>query len=298
MQEIKSQVKNPEKELGKAIKSRYGRFSYIEEYQKNDGKFEVKVGFKIPRTYNDSKDGKIYYKHLSLDNIATVKADYRDESLRIEGPGSEEVSNKVQGRISGLRKKIEQRLVSATAEKLVELPGVAQDFSKVRKLLRELKRNGQTDLEDFIKNETKAHQYIELLESLDYVEVDDNLFSESDKLKNLRHDEEEDTEKKVIEDIITNRLEYVKDFQLNNVLPYIRIVEAYYFAVYQTGDDLDMNISQVERVYRRYHGKRKTEYYLRQKIQDLVEVGILEMENSYYTGNPSIADKVVSNALA
>lgn len=299
MNTIASQIEDPEKELGRQIKSEYGKFSYIQDYRRtDDNQFEVVVGFRIPRTFNDTKSGKIYYKHLDLKNVATVKADLDNKSLRVDGPNTEEVSERIEGKIQGIRKQIEERLVSATAGKLVELPGVQQDFSKVKKLLRRFKESGKTDLKQFRESESHAQRYIDLLQSMNYIEVSEGVYEESDELKDLRQREEENTFKTVIEDIITNRLEHVKQFDLNNVLPYIKILDAYYFAVYQANDDLKVSIPQLRNLYTRQYGNRKSEYYLENKIQDLIDIGLIEEEDRYFRGNSDISNQIVSGLQA
>lgn len=294
MQVTRPTVQEPKKKINKEIKTRYGRFSFIQNIEEvEDGEYKVKVGFKVPRTFNDVKLDKVYYKHIEIDNVATVRASYADNSLRLQHPDREEVSERVDNHLKNIRKKLEKRLVSVIGEELVDLPGVKNDFSKVRRLLRVLREENRTDFSTFKSENDNVDRYLDLLVSLNYLEEENGVYTETDHLKELYDDNGNSAYKKVIQDIITNRLEHVKEFSLSNVLPYIRILETYYFVAYQTRDDLEVNISQMQKYYRRQHNKSMSREKMLDKLYNLVEVGVLEREEDFFKSNRQITDRVM-----
>lgn len=301
-----NQVENPERAIADFIKSHYGRFSYTQDIKEDGGSYEANVGFKIPRSFNDKHGQEVYFKHLDLENIAKIQANYGHKSLSIQSAEPEEISRRIEEAINSLKTQLEQKLTAATANKLVELPGVLQDFSKIRKLVRQFKKETRTDLSDFIRQEgEEAVKYARLLESLGYVQEmrdDEGVlrspteYKDSNKLKQLFQDEGNDAYKKIIEKIIAEKMSFVRSFDLNNVLPYVRLLNSYYFTCYQANRLVDLNVEQIIRMQKRYYGRIDTSYYVENKFEDLTEYGLVRKRDGYYIGHEEVFNELRRSA--
>lgn len=301
MKEVLSQVENPKKAISRAIGEEYGRYAYIDSFRSKGEEYEISVGFKVPRRFNDLKRGEIYYKHLDFENVAVVYADYRDKSLNIRGPDTEEVSERIGGKIDGLRQNLGQEVVETVADDIIKMPGVLNDFSKVKKLVRIFKRDTTVDLGSFLANEgDSAIKYVELLEDLEYIDrVGDTKWREGKKLRQTLKDHENNAYKEVIKEIICNRPhEMQRELGLQNVVPYIEILELYYFVRYQAGSDVDLSVSQLKDLYQKHYNKRKPEYYIEDKLLDLREQDVVSFDGDFVTPGEGIEEEVNSLSTA
>lgn len=298
MEKAIKEVEEPRKEIERQVEANYGRYSYIQDIDDSEeGVYTVKVGFRLPRTFNDKKLGKVYYHHLELEDVVTVTADYNSElskELRIEMPEPSEVSDRIDDSIESIKRSIEKRLASVVGKKLADIPSVRNDFARVRRLLRLLREKNElyfdeVDAEEFQK-------YIDLLVSMSYIEEGDGFYTESGKLKQLYEDEGENAFNAVVEDILTNKMHHLKEFNLTNVLPYIRILETYYFVAMNTKDDIELTISQIRRNHDKLHGKRTSEGKIIDRLYDLDEAGIFERNEEFYKGDEQITNKIVGSS--
>lgn len=288
-------VNNPEKKIARLVRARYGKYSYIDDIQEDKGEYDISIGIRLPRKFYDEKEESMYYKHIEMENIATAVANYKNNSIRIDLPDVEVIEERLNGHIEALRSKIKDRLVLAAGDKLLELPGVPNDFSKVRKILRLLRVEGKISETDLKGNNNS--RYLELLDSLDYLDENNGFYVESDHLKELYNDDGEEVCDIVIEDIITNRFEHVKEFGLNNIVPYIHIMETYYFLEYNNSKGINVSIDQFKNQYQEQHGKRITRANLIDKISNLRDAGLLNYEGGYISSEDDVTSQIESNGV-
>lgn len=293
--------KSLDKNINYLVKRKLGNGVFVSKSneKKDNSNFEMIVGIYLPRIIDDSRTEERTVKFIKFDSIGIIEAKHEDKGFRLLMPDIEELTTRLESKMSSLVFNVQYSLLQTTHQKLVEIPIIRNSLNPIREILVQIYENGKINFEDFKKyrGERKTSNYISFLENLDIVRrngdniVSGNQFNIMEPM--LRKQDEKKIYNILLADVLRNGFGYIKEYlKLTSITPYIRWSTSYYLPSLQTESLLSLNQRALIRNYTDIYQTKPLEGKAPNQINQLVEAGIFEKQNSFIVGTQEIFDSI------
>lgn len=263
--------------------------------------------FMIGNTYPafvDMSEGKPIIKFLNFRNVGVAIAEKTDDKIKLRLPDRNEMQKKLVEKHDLLVMKAENSLLDITYTNLVQIPNVQVAMNKIKTILLDLRYQHQLELKNYPESERNRYcEYLEFLEDLEYVrketEGDKEIYVEGNRLAVIKHelnmDYKDELYMKILADVLRRGYEYMsKHLKLLQIVPYIRIINSYYFPSFEFEKLLKVNRAKMVEFFSEYiniiYGIKKRGYKLHPQIEDVVRCDVFEERDDYITGKEKIYD--------
>jgi len=300
---------DPVSQIERLLQNLYGSGTYISDYYETDsGVVSIEVGNSFPKDVTDCRPGQSrVIKYIAVDNIGEVRAVRDENTYALELPTREEVNR---GLIEGkdrLRDQFDQAMAKASYKQIATTPAVENQLNPIKQILRWTRRYHPVPFEKVRaaqnKEDEKTLRYVHTLEELGFVELrrDGNIYALEplDKYDFKQISGEEFTEKILGEVIEQGFKRLSRDLGLGILRNLPKFANGYYLdAIEREDPDLHLDRHAIHENIKKWYGssERRHRYILEDKLQDLVSLGILSMEEepeaTYYTADDDTYDRV------
>lgn len=290
-----SSVDDVEDGVERRLKRTYGRGIYIEDYnQSSDGAIFIRLGNSAPKDVSDSREHDRILKFIRYEPVYTLEAEPVENGFLIDLPDRKEVYEGFQNRKEKLARRLDRSMAKTIYEYLVEFPAVENQLGAIKDILRTVREESpiETDTIHAIrgtdtKTREKTEDYLRLLSDTDFLRIADDGVIRSG--KNLdAHDEHDvgtqEFSKIVLGQVIDKAYSTLKD-ELNITLlaHYPKYANSYYFTAVQRQDpDVELDAVAAKENLETVYGEDQHKIKVRQKLDDLVDVGVVEKEGEFY----------------
>lgn len=291
-----------QKVLPKYLKRFIGAGAYLsKEHRIDDNVRYFTIGNTYP-AFVDRSENIPVIKFLNFPNIGTAIAEKIDDKVVLKLPDREELAKKLLDKYNSLIIRAENTLLDTTYKQIVKIPNVQVAMHKIKTILIDLEYTHQINILDYPKGERDRYKkYLEFLEDLEYVRKrDENTYVEGNKLSIIKHDlnagGDEELYNKILAEILRRGYEYMsRHLNLLQIIPYLRIINAYYLPSFEFDRLLKINKRDVINFFSYYlkvlYKIRKKDYKLYPQIEDVIKSEILTEVNDHIVGSEEIYEE-------
>jgi hypothetical protein len=288
----------------------YGSGTYLSDfYVTEDGTISVQIGNSFPKDVTDCRPGEErVIKFIDIDDIAELSGYKHKDGYKISLSSREEVSEALQDKKEQLRENLSNATVRATYDKIAQTPAVENQLTPIKQILRWTRLYHPAPFKQVKKaqdkDEDKTYRYVETLETLGFVRFDGENIYAKDPLD--KYDLEEiSTEKfneKILAEVVERGYKHLSEQLGLNILRHLpKFANSYYFdAVEKNDPNLHLDLEAIRSNIRNLYGYQSGlhEWVLRDKMDELVSLGILSNDEEYYYADRNTFQEIAAQASA
>lgn len=283
------------------LKRKYGRGIYVENYsQSSDGAVFIRLGNSAPKDVSDSREHDRVLKFIKYEPVYTLEAEPIGNGYLIELPERREVYEGFEERKQKLARSLDRSMAKTIYEQLVEFPSVLNQLAPIQEILRTVREESPIEVETIhlvrgtdTETREKTNEYLRLLEDTSFIHIDEEDVIRQD--TNLdTHDEVDvgtnEFGKLVLGHVIDESYSTLKDeMNITLLAHYPKYANSYYFTAVQRNEegvrlDADAARDNLHSVY----GEDQHRIKVRQKLDDLVDVGVVQKEGDFYYSDTDV----------
>lgn len=297
-------IQNPESlEGGYAelrLKRHLGQGIYVQKFEEiEDGELEISLGHAEPRDLSDCRDRDKVLKFITIQDVHTLRAKPGDSGHYIlEIPEREAVFRGVKERENSIKDKLDFSMATAIYKNVYHLSGVRTQLNPILQILRWTRNRSSLPVSEVTdsQNTENSMEYIELLDTFGYIDVEDGIIREGIRLQSADLHEYGWNEfgEKFLGDVVTRGYFTIRDeLGMSMLGHYQKYSSAYYFDAIQRGDqDLWLDIDRIQENLLNLHDERVEELYIHDKLGELDSVNVLEKDGEYVKANEDVYQQV------
>lgn len=297
-------VQNPEALQGGVAETRLkrhlGRGIYVHEVRElPNGNLEVSLGNASPRDMSDCRDRDNVLKFITLRNVYTIEAEDTGHGVYlIDVPERSEVVEGIEAREEEVKDKLDFSMAQAIYEHVYDLPAVRTQLNPILQILRGTRNRSELTVSQVDRNQRteKTHEYIELLESFGYIEVQEGVITPGIHLQSADLNEYDWDEfgRKFLGDVVQRGYMTIRDeLKLSMLGHYQKYSGSYYYDAIQRGEkDLWLDIQAIAENLKELHGESRDEFYLHDKLGELASVDVIKKDGNYVKSEEDIYEQV------
>ncbi|SEA35768.1 hypothetical protein SAMN04488065_2805 [Haloplanus vescus] len=294
------------KKFERVIQDAYGSGTYLSDYyEAENGIVSLELGNSFPKDVTDCRPGEQrVIKYIAVDDIAEINAERQGDEYILELLPREEVNR---GLIDGkkrLRDDLDQAMAKASYKQIASIPAVENQLNPIKQILR-WTRIYQPPFEEVRKaqgkDDEKTLRYVNTLEELGFIELrdDGHLYAQRPLDKyDLEEIEGENFTKEILGEVIEQGFKQLsRDLGLGILRNLPKFANGYYLdAVEKEDPGLHLDLDTIHENIIDWYGpsERRHEYVVRDKLDRLTSLGILEKEGEYYTSNTNTYNRMES----
>lgn len=301
--EIESQVE-------RKLKRKYGRGIFVESYtQTSDNTFFIKLGNAAPQDISDRRNHDRVLKFIQYDSIYTLEAAPTNNGYLIDLPPRKAIHDGFKEQKRKLARQLDRSMAQAIYRKLVDFPAVKNQLGAIQSILRTVWEKGPLEVETVhqIRGTTpeereKTESYLSLLEDTRFIRIEDGEARSGQGLDSFDVNEvsSDQFNEIVLGEVINKAYSTLKD-ELNITLlaHYPKYANAYYFtALEREKEDVKLDAEAARENLETLYGDEEHEIKVRQKLDDLVNVDVVEKDDEgFYVSNHEIFDNLSQGAM-
>jgi len=296
----------PKQKLERKIQEAYGSGTYFSDfYEAENGTISIKLGNSFPKDVTDCRPGKRrVIKYISVDDIAELNATRNNGTYTIQLLPREEINRGLQQGKEQLRDDLDQAMAKASYKQIASIPAVENQLNPIKQILR-WTRMYQPPFEEVKKAQGKEGEktlrYVHTLEELGFVELaeDGNLYAQRplDKYE-LEEIKGEEFTKEILGEVIEQGFKRLsRDLGLGILRNLPKFANGYYLdAVERNDPDLYLDLDTIHENIMDWYGRseRRHEFVIRDKLDKLTTLDLLEKEGDFYTAHQDTYDQLES----
>jgi hypothetical protein len=270
---------------------------FISNKRKTNNYMCYDFGLSIPKFIYD-EDGDATLKYLSVSNVFSAIAKKSNNSIKLECPIREEISEKYLNKKATMIDKIENILMSSIYDRIVDIPKVQTGLNPIKEVLNTVHNLGELKISDFYtrrKYKKNSDNYIKFLESLGFIAIENGImYPGNEMIKYDLGEYNKEFNNTILQEIIKNGHEFIKQFLRIQILtPYLELSSSYYLPAHYAKKLIQLNHHQIgEYYYDMYpNTKPKPNYILHYNLTELKYAGILKIKNNNFYGFNNIFNK-------
>lgn len=288
---LKINNEKPLKVINKFVKSEYGQFIYALESDENSFSlnaslpYEIQDGDNIYLRFDRYKD--IYYPDIEI---------LKNNFLNITTLNKKRLSNLIGNLENKKITKTENLLLEIANKNFSKINSINTFYFPIKEILIYLHENANMIIE---KNDKKLLKYADFLKSLGILTISEN----NDKI-NLTLGENYKNIERTSMDSINDLFDYVlsrgneyinKSLKIKALSPYLRISTSFYYNIINLRRNYTINQEQLIDEYNNMYNKKMDKNKFPLYIKELINVKILEKNDSKITGNDKIVNKFIKS---
>jgi hypothetical protein len=280
----------------------YSRRLFVQNIEQLENGYSIRVGITYPRDVSDCRAQDNVLKMVNIGDVETFQAtpaegDYYEINL----PDRSHVYSAFQEQQSNLLAQLDGTMATAIYEKVYKMSPVRTQLNAVVELIDYVRNDGPLELHRLkdIQSTRKTQQYVEALEDLDFLRVDESgMVQTGGKIDAA--DDQGWSDEKLIGQVIKDGYKVLRQkFGLTMLNHFPVFANGYYLSafrrkksdLYLTKDDIVRNL-QTE--YHRNTDPLKVD----RKLESLDEVGVVQYDGDEVSSVPEIYDEVSQNLPA
>jgi hypothetical protein len=317
------------------LKRKYGRGIFVDNYtQTSDGTVFIELGNASPKDVSDCRDHDRVLKFIEYESIYQIKADPVENGYLINLPEREEVHSGFLDQKRQLARRLDRSMAKAVYEKLVTFPEVENQLGAIKAILRTVREEAPIAVETIHdvrgttgKEREKTEAYIRLLADTEFLRVektgeevtetthqktlgDSPVLKDEDGERILRagknldaYDEKgvgtDEFNKIVLGQVIDKAYSTLKDERnLTLLAHYPKFANAYYFtALERSKPDIYLDAERARENIKSLYGDDENEILVRQKLDDLADVGVVRKEGEFYQSDSDVYQALSEQAV-
>jgi hypothetical protein len=317
------------------LKRKYGRGVFVDNYtQTSDGTVFIELGNASPKDVSDCRDHDRVLKFIEYESIYQIKAEPVESGYLIDLPTRKEVHSGFLDQKRKLARRLDRSMAKAIYEKLVSFPEVENQLGAIKAILRTVREEAPIPVETIHdvrgtagKEREKTEAYIRLLADTEFLRVEktgaeiadttlqdtlgNNSISDDNHEerilragKNLdAYDEKgvgtDEFNKIVLGQVIDKAYSTLKDERnLTLLAHYPKFANAYYFtALERNKPDVHLDAERARENIKSLYGDDENEILVRQKLDDLADVGVVQKEGEFYQSNSDVYQALSEKAV-
>lgn len=296
----------------KRLKRRYGRGVYVESYrQSSDGAIFINLGNTIPKDVSDCREQDRVLKFIDFGNIQTLEAEPLDGRYLIELPERDELYEGYRERRRELARRLDETMARTIYDELISFTAVENQLGAIKDILRTVREHAPLPEETIYEirgatSEEQTTRYLRLLEDIEFIDIRSegggrNVYSGPNLDTHDTHDIRTQEFSELVLGQVVNRAYHTLKDELNLTLlaHYPKYANAYYFSALQRGEPgLRLDVQSARSNLDMLYEESVHEITVQQKLDDLVEVNVLESEDEFYVSNSDVYDGLTQHPVA
>lgn len=283
------------------LKRKYGRGVYVESFsQSSDDALFIRLGNSAPKDVSDSREHDRVLKFIEYEPIYTLEAEPVGNGFLIDLPERHEVYSGFEERKQELARRLDRSMAKTIYEQLVEFPSVMNQLAPIREILRTVREESPIEVETIhvirgTDSETreKTNEYLRLLSDISFIRIDEDEVIKQG--TNLDSPDEVDVgtnefSKLVLGHVIDEAYSTLKDeMNITLLAHYPKYANSYYFTAVQRNEaDVRLDAEAARNNLHSVYGEDQHPIKIRQKLDDLVDVGVVRKEGEFYYSNTDV----------
>lgn len=277
------------------IQTIYGTGTYISDfYETSDGNLSIEIGNTFPKDVTDCRPGeKPVIKFIDVDNIATLEGEVvANKRYVISLESRESVTEGFEDEKQNLRESLGEAMARATYDKIAQSPAVENQLNPIKQLLRWTRLYHPAsyqkvkDAQD--KEDEKTLTYVQTLESLGFIRFDGKyLYAEEPLNKyDLNQISTKEFNEQILGEVVERGYHHLSEKLGLNILRHLpKYANGYYFdAIEKEDPELYLDLDSIKENIIDLYGSQPNlhQWVLRDKMDELVSLDILEESDDYY----------------
>lgn len=280
----------------------YSRRLFVQDIKDLENGYSVRVGIAYPRDVSDCRAQDNVLKMVNIGDVETFQATpVEGDYYKINLPDRSDIYSSFQEQQSNLLAQLDGSMASAIYEKVYQMSPVRTQLNAIVELIDYVRNDGPLPLHrlEDIQSTSKTQQYVEALEDLDFLRVDESGMVHSGGKIDAADDQGWGDEKVIGQVIQDGYSVFRQKFGLSMLNHFPVFANGYYLSafrrrkpdLYLTKEDIVQNL-QTE--YHRDADPLKVD----RKLESLDEVGVLEYVDNEVSSVREIYDEVSQNLPA
>lgn len=285
------------------LKHRYGRGIFTHDVSETpSGDLVINLGNVIPKDLSDCREKDDVLKFVPVERIYQLHAERVNGKYILQLPDREEIIEGFEDRQNEIVNQIDQTMARTIYQDISHFGEVHNQLTPIRQILHWVRTRSPIHIQKINKNQRSDQtlDYIDVLDRLGYVSVDDDGMVVADELLDaldLNEVQSENFSEVVLGDVIQRGYTILRDeLDLRILSHYPTISGAYYFDAIQREDpELWLDLDAVLENVRTQWGNRFERLYIEEKLAQLSRVGVIEKDGDFVRANPDVYDTVNSS---
>lgn len=314
------------------LKRKYGRGIFVDSYTRSsDDAIFIRLGNAAPKDVSDCREHDRVLKFIEYGSVFTLEAEPVGDGYLIDLPPRADVYQGFQNSKEKLARRLDRSMAKAIYHNLVDFPPVKNQLGAIASILRTVREEGTVsvgtlhDIRGMAERErAKTEKYLRVLEDTEFLVIEDDHVTTGEQdeplLRDTRgangedertvragpnlnaHDEQEigtdEFNEMVLGQVVQRAYNTLKD-ELNITLlaHYPKFANSYYFtALEREAPDVRLNVEACRENLASLYGEDEHEITVRQKLDDLARVNVVEKDGDFYVSNDTVYSSLVDHA--
>lgn len=248
----------------------------------------------IPQSVMDREEGLLSIHHLKFDNIGSVRLNSLDEGYEALVPPRAEVKEEIQSKRRDLRDRVARAVLETTKQRIVQTSLAENCLNPLREILLTIGWEGSVRPAEL----GKKAEYIPLLKDLGYIAKDNDSYREGPAFLAFEQSFQEPLSRMLGDIVEESYRTLVTDYNLKQLVPLVRTAHAYFWASYQAGRRLLLEVGDIGHYHKLLYQKSKKKPELINHLAHLEEVDVITRENGGYRADSGLWDHFEARAPA
>lgn len=278
------------------LRYHYSRRLFVQNIERIENRFSVRVGVAYPRDVSDCRDRDNVLKMVNIGDVETfhvssVEGDY----YRIDLPDRSEIYEAFRQQQQNLLTQLDGSMATAIYEKVYKLSPVRTQLNAIVELVDFIRNDGPlalNRLED-LQSTDKTRKYIDALEELEFLRIDESEMVHPGGKIDAADDMGWSDEKLIGQVIKDGYSVFRQKFDLSMLKHFPVFANGYYLSAFRRGmPDLHLTKEDVARNLQTEYHRKTDPLKVDRKMKTLDEAGVLRYEDEKVSSVQEVYEEV------
>jgi len=280
----------------------YSRRLFVQNIEHLENGYSIRAGIAYPRDVSDCREQDNVLKMVNIGDVETFQATpVEGDYYKINLPDRSDVYSAFQEQQSNLLAQLDGSMATAIYEKVYKMSPVRTQLNAVVELIDYVRNDGPLALHrlEDIQSTSKTQKYVEALEDLDFLRVDESgMVHTGGKIDAA--DDQGWSDEKVIGQVIKDGYSVLRQkFGLSMLNHFPVFANGYYLSAFRREKpDLYLTKEDIVRNLQTEYHRNTDPLKVDRKLKSLDEVGVLTYEDNEVRSVQEIYDEVSQNLPA
>jgi hypothetical protein len=270
-------------------------------FESEDGQLAISLGASYPKDLSDRRENDKVHKYINISEVFTLEGESTGGGFyKIQLPDRSDLIESAERRRREIVNQLDWNMARAIFEDVYQLEPVKNQLTSLNQIVRWLYREGELPLERLDNVQRgNTREYIEVLESFDFVNVDDGIVRYGEKMEAVEIAGADDFEQVVVGQIISDAYNVLRDqLDLRMLNHYPKFANSYYYSAIQRREpNLHLKKRDLLENLRTEWGDDVDPWILEDKLDMLQEAEIINIEEDrLVSGKTEIYEAVISQS--
>lgn len=277
----------------------YSRRLFVQNIEKLENGYSIRVGIAYPRDVSDCREQDNVLKMVNIGDVETFQATpVEGDYYKINLPDRSDVYSSFQEQQSNVLTQLDGSMATAIYEKVYMMSPVRTQLNAVVELVDYVRNDGPLELNrlEDIQSTRKTQQYVEALEDLDFLRVDESgMVHTGGKIDAA--DDHGWNDEKLIGQVIKDGYKILRQkFGLSMLNHFPVFANGYYLSAFRRKKrDLYLTKNDIVRNLQTEYHRNTDPLKVDRKLESLDEAGVLQYDGEEVSSVREIYDEVSQN---